>query len=82
MRRGVYTNIYMTYIITNPNILGGAPVVVGTRIPASRMVHLLGQGYSIEQIQEVYPQLTKKIITGVIGTIAESAEKGIFYNNS
>ncbi|EKD67935.1 MAG: hypothetical protein ACD_48C00146G0001 [uncultured bacterium] len=73
---------HVSFIDTNPNILGGTPVIAGTRIPASRIVYQLQQGYSIEQIQEVYPQLSKQTIIGVIGTIAESAERGIFFNSN
>lgn len=69
----------MVYIEQNKNILGGVPVIIGTRVPVSRILYLLQQGYSIDEINDDYPQLTRKIITGVIGTIAEKAEQGIFF---
>jgi len=67
------------YIESKPGVLAGTPVVVGTRIPISRLLYLLSQGYTIGGIKEEYPQLTKRTIIGVIETIAEEAEKGKFY---
>jgi len=69
----------MIYIEQKKTILGGTPVITGTRIPVSRLLYLLQQGYSIHDIQTDYPQLTHKTITGVIGVIAEKAEQGIFF---
>lgn len=66
------------YIESKPEVLGGTPVVTGTRIPASQLVRLLSQGYTIEQVREYYPQLSTATIKGVVGTIATEAEKGNF----
>ena len=66
------------YISSNPNILGGMPVVKGTRIPISRILYLLSQGYTVSDIKKSYPQLSQQVINGVIATIAQKAEKGEF----
>ncbi|MBI4130274.1 DUF433 domain-containing protein [Candidatus Roizmanbacteria bacterium] len=68
-----------TYIESKPTILGGTPVIVGTRIPVSQLLHLLSQGYSIKQVKQYYPQLSLQTIKGVIATIAADAENGRFY---
>lgn len=50
-------------IQTNPKILGGAPVITGTRIPVARVVALYIQGYKLSQIKRELPDLanlTKK----------------------
>ena len=53
----------MTGIIdSNPNILGGKPIIKGTRIPVRFIFDLLGQGFSIEEILEEYPTLTKEML--------------------
>lgn len=49
-------------IQTNPKILGGQPVIKGTRIPVARIVALIVHGYKIRGLKKDYPYLnvTKK----------------------
>ncbi|MEK7120706.1 MAG: DUF433 domain-containing protein [Patescibacteria group bacterium] len=49
-------------IQTNPKILGGQPVIKGTRIPVARVVALHIQGYKIKDFKKDYPylQISKK----------------------
>ncbi|MCL5010323.1 MAG: DUF433 domain-containing protein [Patescibacteria group bacterium] len=44
-------------IETNPKILGGQPVITGTRIPVARIVALVVQGYKLEDFKKEYPYL-------------------------
>lgn len=41
-------------------VLGGKPVIKGTRIPVYLILELLGAGLSIEDILKEYPELTKE----------------------
>jgi len=59
-------------IVRNPDILEGTPVVLGTRIPVSRIFFLFKQGYAIDEISLEYPQLSEKIVASVIEEIAEN----------
>ena len=68
-------------ISSNPTILGGTPVVAGTRIPLARILYLLSQGYNIKDIQREYPQLSIKKIKEVVAMVAREAEKGNFLNH-
>ena len=54
-------------IQTNPNILGGAPIIKGTRIPIARIVALHVQGYKIKDFKKDYPYLdiTRKDIKDI-----------------
>ena len=45
-------------IQTNPKILGGQPVIRGTRIPVARIVALFVQGYKVKDFKKDYPYLT------------------------
>lgn len=45
-------------IETNPRILGGMPVIKGTRIPVERIVALTLQGYELKDFRRDYPYLT------------------------
>lgn len=44
-------------IQTNPRILGGQPIIKGTRIPVARIVALHIQGYKVEDFKKDYPYL-------------------------
>ena len=48
-------------IESNPEILGGKAVIKGTRIPVSLIFELIGLKYSLDEIIEEYPILTKKL---------------------
>ena len=50
------------YISRDPQVMGGAPVISGTRIPISRILYLLKDGYTIGSISEDYPHVGKKKI--------------------
>lgn len=41
----------------NPKILGGTPVMKGTRIPVSRIMALIGMDYKLIQLKREYPSL-------------------------
>lgn len=46
--------------------MGGAPVIARTRIPMSRIIFLLSEGYTLDLIQEEYPFVSLKTIQGAI----------------
>lgn len=49
----------MELITVNPNILGGAPVFKGTRVPVRTLFEYLERGYSLEEFLECFPSVTK-----------------------
>jgi len=49
-------------IESNPDILGGKPIIKGTRIPVALIYELIGLNYSIDQILKEYPHLDRHII--------------------
>ncbi len=59
------------YIISTPNIMGGEPVIAGTRIPISRIVYLLSQGYNVHELHKDYPWVNVKVLRKVIDEIVE-----------
>lgn len=63
------------YITSNPKIMSGDPVIVGTRIPISRILHLLKTGYDIGEIQKQYSWVDIKTLQEVIEELAYSIEK-------
>jgi adenylate kinase family enzyme len=53
-------------VVTDESILGGAPVVRGTRVPAATIVAYLRAGHSAQDIFEDYPSLPLDGIDAVI----------------
>lgn len=52
----------------NPKIMGGQPVIKGTRIPVARVLSLFIQGYNLSKIKKELPDLeslTKKDLTEI-----------------
>lgn len=56
----------MEKIESNPEILGGKPVIKGTRIPVYQILKLLAAGYSIDRVIEDYPDITKEDVKAAI----------------
>ena len=50
----------------NPQKLLGKPVIKGTRIPVYVVLNLLGEGQTIPQIIDEYPDLAKEDILAAI----------------
>ena len=60
------------YVEINPQILGGAPVISGTRIPIERIYQLIKQGHSVENLQEEYPWVDKKKILYTVAILMKA----------
>lgn len=52
----------------NPKILGGTPVIKGTRIPVARVLAFIGMEYTLSQMRQELPDL-KVLKKEDIGTI-------------
>ncbi len=59
------------YIISDPEILSGKPVIQGTRVPVDQILFLLKEGYTVEAIHEFYPHVST---TTIAGTVSEAAQ--------
>jgi len=58
--------IFGKYIVTDPKILVGKPVVKGTRIPVDLILKKLAQNVPTEEILKDYPRLIKKQIQEIL----------------
>lgn len=61
-------------VVVNPQILMGKPVIRGTRIPVYVVLDLLGEGLTIREIQQQYPDLTKDDILACMKYAARLAQ--------
>ena len=55
----------------DPKILGGDPVITGTRIPIERVYHLVRQGESVDGLLSAYPQVKPKTINYIISYLMQ-----------
>ena len=62
----------MSRISIDPDILGGKPVVRGTRLAVEFVVGLLGDGWSFEQLIDQYLGLTRDDILACLAYAGES----------
>ena len=54
------------FIETNPEIMRGKPVIMGTRIPVELIIRKLGEGASIEDILDGYPNLSREAVMAAL----------------
>jgi len=59
-------------IIVDPTILGGKPVVRGTRIPVELLLRKLSEGASVDDLLEAYPRLTEADVHAAIAYAADT----------
>jgi uncharacterized protein (DUF433 family) len=50
----------------NPDVMLGKPVIKGTRVPVELIVRKLGEGASIEDLLDGYPNLKKEDIQAAL----------------
>jgi uncharacterized protein (DUF433 family) len=68
----------MGRIVTNREILGGKPIIKGTRISVEFILELLASGVGEDEILQDYPHLTKKDIRACLEYAAHSLKNEIF----
>jgi uncharacterized protein (DUF433 family) len=59
------------YIISDPEILVGKPVIKGTRLSVDFIMGLLAQGWTEQQIFENYPQITPVALRAMFAFVQE-----------
>ena len=63
-----------TWIVADPEHLGGSPRVRGTRISVSLILESLAAGLSVAEIADAYPSLTEESVRGVLTELAHQKE--------
>ncbi len=58
-------------IVIDPRIMGGKPIIKGTRIPVYFILELLSNGWSIDDILREYPHLTREDVLAAIKYVAK-----------
>jgi uncharacterized protein (DUF433 family) len=68
---------YQAYIVRDPTICEGEPVVRGTRVTVRTVLASLAEGMSIEEILRDFPTLDETAVRAVIAFAAASAEEDL-----
>jgi uncharacterized protein (DUF433 family) len=53
---------------SDPEIMGGTPVFVGTRVPVSYLFDYLAAGESIEMFLDQYPSVSRDVVVTALKT--------------
>lgn len=53
-------------IHSDPEILGGTPVFVGTRVPAQALIDYLGAGHPLDEFLDDFPSVTREQAVAVL----------------
>lgn len=61
-----YTDRPIGQIERRSDVLGGRPVIAGTRVPVSAIKEFAKAGYAVSQIRQEYPSLTADDINAAI----------------
>ena len=64
----------MTWIVADPEHLGGKPRVAGTRISIVFLLESLAAGMTIPEIVRAYPTLTDESVRGALEELSQSKE--------
>lgn len=68
---------WQDYIVSDPSILFGKPVIKGTRIPVQLILEKLGHRESIPDLLLAYPRISEQAIHACLIFAAESLNNEI-----
>jgi uncharacterized protein (DUF433 family) len=67
------------YIVSDPAILGGKPILKRTRLSVEFVLDLLAAGWDQTALKKNYPNLTEERIRAVLAYAAETFREERFY---
>ena len=67
------------YIVVDPEVLRGKPVVKDTRLAVDFILGLFAQGWSADQVLESYPGLSAEALLAVFAFASEALAENSFY---
>ena len=66
-------------IVSDPAIMGGKPVIAGTRITVEHILEKLAAGQTVEELLDAHPRLTKEAIHAALAFAAEALKADVVY---
>ena len=68
---------FQRFIVRDPTICAGEPVVLGTRVTIRTVLASLAEGLGVEEIVAEFPTLNEEAVRAVIAFAAVSAEEDL-----
>lgn len=68
---------YRQYIVRDPKVCGGEPLVKGTRVTVRTILASLAEGDSVQELLQAYPTLKEEDIRAIVAFAAASAEEDL-----
>jgi uncharacterized protein (DUF433 family) len=67
------------WIVSDPKVMMGKPVVAGTRITVELILEKLAAGETIEQILDAHPRLTRDAVHAALAFATEALRADVVY---
>jgi uncharacterized protein (DUF433 family) len=68
---------YHQYIVRDPKVCGGEPIVKGTRVTVRTILASLAEGDTVQELLEAFPSLKEEDVRAVVAFAAASAEEDL-----
>lgn len=70
---------WQEWIISDPAVMMGKPVITGTRITVELILEKLAAGETMEQLLEAHPRLTREAIQASLAFAAQALRADVVY---
>jgi len=66
-------------VVSNPDVMMGKPVIVGTRITVELILEKLAAGETVEPILDAHPRLTRQGVQAALLFASEALRADVIY---
>ncbi|MBW1700404.1 MAG: DUF433 domain-containing protein [Deltaproteobacteria bacterium] len=70
---------WMKWIVSDPSVMMGKPVIAGTRITVELILEKLGAGETIDDLLQAHPRLKREAIQAALAFAAEALRADVVY---
>lgn len=67
------------WIVSDPNVMMGKPVVAGTRITVELILEKMAAGETVEQILDAHPRMTREAIQAALAFASQALRADVLY---
>jgi uncharacterized protein (DUF433 family) len=67
------------FIVSDPKVMMGKPVIAGTRITVELILEKLAAGETMEQLLEAHPRLTQSAVFAALAFAARALKADVVY---
>ncbi|GIW91495.1 MAG: hypothetical protein KatS3mg109_2016 [Pirellulaceae bacterium] len=72
-------NTWRDWIVSDPSVMMGKPIIVGTRITVELILEKLAAGETMDDLLEAHPRLTREAIQAALAFAAEALRADVVY---